>query len=79
MGVFLSDVYFVFFFLAPLVVFVILCFNVFPVLAEVDTDPLKLKYARKNPRMGDYVQNTGLDIGFNLIYEATIFIGGFTN
>ena len=41
-----------------------------------DTGPLKPHVASKNPWMGDYKQKKGFDEGFNLVYVATIFIGG---
>ena len=40
------------------------------------TGPLKPNVASKNPWMGEYMQKKGLDKGFNLVYVATIFIGG---
>ena len=46
---------------------------------SVPTGPLKLKVASKNPWIGDYMQKKGLDEGFNLVYVATIFIGGNIN
>ena len=41
--------------------------------------PQKPKYARTNRQIVDYVQKKGLDKGFNLIYVATIFLGGIIN
>ena len=48
-------------------------------LFSLDTGPLKPKVAPKNPYMGDYMQKKDLDEGFNLVYVATIFIGGNIN
>ena len=41
--------------------------------------PLKSNVASKNPWMGDYMQKKELDGGFNLVYVATVFIGGNSN
>ena len=43
------------------------------------TGPLNPKVASKNPWMWDYMQKKGLDKGLNLVYVATIFIGGNIN
>ena len=43
------------------------------------TGPLKPNVASKNPWMGDYMQEKGLDEGFDLVYVAPIFIGGNIN
>ena len=43
---------------------------------QLDTDPLKPKYAWKHPRMGDHVQKKDVGGGLILIYVVTIFHRG---